>query len=71
MRFGECLAGKRQHAWGRVTAFLLTGQTTEDALAMLARAWKDLLEPCTHVVPENRPDVIAVRDRLAKIVCES
>jgi len=57
------------YAWGRVTAFLLTGKTAKDAVRALPKPWKDLLTPCTDVVPENRPDAGALQVQLAKIAC--
>ena len=57
------------YAWGRVTAFLLTAQTTKDAVATVPQSWRDLLTPCTDINPENRPEVSCVLDELARIVC--
>jgi serine/threonine protein kinase len=57
------------YAWGRVIVFLLTAQAAKDAIRALPQPWKDLLSACIDVVPENRPEASAVKDRLDKIVC--
>lgn len=57
------------YAWGRVAIFLLTGKTAKDAVKALPSPWKELLAACTDVVPENRPDASAVKDKLAGIAC--
>ncbi len=52
------------YAWGRVVAFLLTGRTAIDAVGDVPGAWQQLLTACTSVVPEQRPEASAVKDRL-------
>ncbi len=54
------------YAWGRVTAFMLTGRTTKEAIASLPKFWIEILQPCVDVVPTNRPDAAALRNELAR-----
>jgi serine/threonine protein kinase len=54
------------YAWGRVTAFMLTGRTTKDVIAALPKSWIDILQPCVDVLPTNRPDAVALRSQLAR-----
>ena len=53
----------------QVVVFLLTGKAATDDFNALLPTWKELLQPCTDAVPENRPDASTVRDQLARITC--
>ena len=57
------------YAWGRVTAFMLTGRSSKEAISSLPASWRDLLAPCVEIAADRRPDVSTITRGLKKISC--
>jgi ATP-dependent Lon protease len=45
------------YACGRVMSYLLTGSTKREAILSVPPHWQGILQDCTNVLPEKRPDV--------------